>query len=92
MTLLEWAPDRCAIAGMGTTAYSEGSGVSVTALAAEAALAALSHAGLEFPDIDTMVRSDYGHPSHVALADALNVITSREGSGLGTLSSASGES
>ncbi|GAA1637955.1 thiolase C-terminal domain-containing protein [Georgenia ruanii] len=68
-----WVPDSCAIVGIGTTAYTKQSGVSVTALAAEAALAAIADAGLEPGDIDGMIRSDYDEVSQVALADALGI-------------------
>ncbi|MDT0202686.1 thiolase C-terminal domain-containing protein [Nocardioides sp. AE5] len=68
-----WVPDACAIAGIGATAYTKASGVSVTALAAEAALAAVRDAGLEVDDIDGMVRSDYDEVSQAALADTLGI-------------------
>ena len=69
----DWTPDTCAVVGIGTTAYSKRSGVSPTALAAEAALAAIADAGLDPADIDGFVRSDYDEASAVALADALGV-------------------
>lgn len=69
----DWVPDACAIAGIGTTAFTKSSGVSPTALAAEAALAAIGDAGLEPGDIDGFVRSDYDETSPVALADALGL-------------------
>lgn len=72
-TTYEWVPDACAIVGIGTTAYSKASGVSVTALAAEAALAAIADAELEPRDIDGFVRSDYDETSPVALADTLGI-------------------
>ncbi|MDF1602239.1 lipid-transfer protein [Nocardioides sp. YIM 152315] len=68
-----WKPDACAIAGIGTTAYTKSSGASVTALAAEAALAAIEDAGLEPADIDGFVRSDYDEASPAALADTLGI-------------------
>jgi acetyl-CoA acetyltransferase len=69
----DWVPDACAIAGIGTTAYTKASGVSPTALAAEAALAAIADAGLEPTDIDGFVRSDYDETSPVALAHVLGI-------------------
>jgi acetyl-CoA acetyltransferase len=68
-----WEPDSCAIAGIGTTAYSKSSGVSPTALAAEAAIAACEDAGLPVTDIDGMVRSDYDEASAAAVADTLGI-------------------
>ncbi|PWI07619.1 lipid-transfer protein [Streptomyces sp. NWU339] len=68
-----WVPDRCAVVGIGTTAYSKASGVSVTSLAAEASLAAIADAGLVPADIDGLIRSDYDETSQVALADALGI-------------------
>lgn len=69
----DWVPDACAIAGIGTTAYSKASGVSPTALAVEAALNAIEDAGLRPADIDGFVRSDYDETSPGALADALGI-------------------
>lgn len=65
--------DACAIVGIGTTAYTRASGVSVTALAAEAALAAIADSGLKPEDIDGFVRSDYDETSPAALADACGI-------------------
>ena len=73
MSRYDWVPDQCAIVGIGTTAFTKESGVSVTALAAEAALKAIADAGLEPSDIDGLVRSDYDQTSQVALADALGI-------------------
>ncbi|WP_235737161.1 thiolase C-terminal domain-containing protein [Nocardioides alcanivorans] len=69
----DWVPDACAIAGIGTTEFTKASGVSVTALAAEASLAAIRDAGLEPSDIDGFVRSDYDETSPAALADSLGI-------------------
>ncbi|MGC9667604.1 thiolase C-terminal domain-containing protein [Planosporangium sp. 12N6] len=69
----DWIPDACAIVGIGATAYTRASGVSVTALAAEAALNAIADAGLQPSDIDGLVRSDYDETSPVALADTLGL-------------------
>lgn len=56
--------DRCAITGIGATAFSTESGRSVAALAAEASLAAIADAGLTPADIDGVVRSDYDIVQH----------------------------
>jgi len=50
------ARDRCAIAGVGQTAFTRDSGVSVLSLATKACLAALADAGLEPGDVDGIVR------------------------------------
>lgn len=68
-----WRRDACAIAGIGTTAFSKDSGVSVTALAVEAAAAALTDAGLTPADVDGVVRNDMDLVSCAALADGLGV-------------------
>lgn len=66
-----WQRDRCAIVGVGETAYSKDSGTSVTALAAQAALAALADAGIDPADVDGIVRNDMDLVSCAALADAI---------------------
>ncbi len=63
--------DACAIAGIGHTDFSKNSGRSDLTLATQAALAAIADAGLVPADIDGIVRSDYDHVSHNALADAI---------------------
>lgn len=68
-----WRRDACAIAGIGTTEYSRDSGVSVTALAVEAASNALADAGLTPADVDGIVRNDMDLVSCAALADGLGV-------------------
>ncbi|WP_138996650.1 thiolase C-terminal domain-containing protein [Rhodococcus zopfii] len=68
-----WRRDACAIAGIGTTKYSKDSGVSVTALAVEAAANALADAGLTPADVDGVVRNDMDLVSCAALADGLGV-------------------
>ncbi|UYP20830.1 lipid-transfer protein [Rhodococcus sp. Z13] len=68
-----WRRDACAIAGIGTTRFSKDSGVSVTALAVEAAAAALEDAGLTPADVDGVVRNDMDLVSCAALADGLGV-------------------
>jgi acetyl-CoA acetyltransferase len=69
----EWVRDACAIAGIGVTEYSRQSGVSPTALAAEATIAAAADAGLPVTEIDGIVRSDYDEVSAAALADTLGI-------------------
>jgi acetyl-CoA acetyltransferase len=66
-----WQRDVCAIAGVGKSEYSKNSGTSVTALAAEAALAALTDAGLDPADVDGVIRNDMDVVSCAALADAI---------------------
>ncbi|KOS55871.1 thiolase C-terminal domain-containing protein [Rhodococcus rhodochrous] len=68
-----WRRDACAIAGIGTTEYSRDSGVSVTALAVEAASNALADAGMTPADVDGIVRNDMDLVSCAALADGLGV-------------------
>jgi acetyl-CoA acetyltransferase len=50
--------DRCAIVGIGSTAFSRNSGRSDLTLATQAALAAIDDAGLTAKDIDGIVRCD----------------------------------
>lgn len=66
-----WQQDSCAIAGIGHTAYTRDSGVSVMALAAEASLAALADAGLDPACVDGIIRCDSDLVRPVALADAI---------------------
>ena len=66
-----WQRDVCAIAGVGQSAFSKNSGVSVTALAADAALAALADAGIDPADVDGIVRNDMDLVSCAALGDAI---------------------
>src|SRR6476620_5505879 len=66
-----WQRDACAIAGVGESEYSKDSGTSVTALAAEAALAALTDAGVDPADVDGVIRNDMDLVSCAALADAI---------------------
>jgi len=68
-----WQPDACAVVGIGTTEYSKASGVSPTALAARAAIAAAQDAGIDVRDIDGIVRSDYDEASAAAVADTLGI-------------------
>lgn len=67
--------DRCAISGIGSSAFSTNSGRSVLSLAAEAALEAIRDAGLEPDDIDGVVRCDHdaGSVSHSDMAHALGL-------------------
>lgn len=48
--------DKCAVAGIGQTAFSRNSGRSVLSLATEASLKALAEAGLSVEDVDGIVR------------------------------------
>lgn len=66
-----WKPDTCAIVGVGESAYTKSSGTSVTALAAQASLAALSDAGLTPAEVDGVVSNDMDLVSCAALADAI---------------------
>ena len=66
-----WQRDHCAIAGVGESAYTKNSGVSVTALATEAALAALADAGIDPADVDGVIRNDMDLVSCAALGDAI---------------------
>ena len=65
--------DQCAIVGIGATDFSRESGRSVLSLACQAALAAITDAGLKVEDIDGLVRSDYDAVSHNDLANALGL-------------------
>ncbi|MGW0017310.1 thiolase C-terminal domain-containing protein [Rhodococcus sp. NPDC003382] len=66
-----WKRDACAIVGIGESAYTKNSGTSVTALAAEATLAALADAGISPSEVDGIVRNDMDRVSCAALADAI---------------------
>ena len=48
--------DKCAVVGIGQTAFSRDSGRSVLSLATEASLKAIADAGLTVDDIDGVVR------------------------------------
>ena len=63
--------DRCAIAGVGATEFSRGSGRSELRMAAEAVDAALVDAGIEPSEVDGIVRCDMENVSHNALADTI---------------------
>ena len=65
--------DRCAIVGVGQTAFSRSSGRSVLSLATEASLAAIHDAGLATSDIDGIVRCDFDVVGHHDLANALGL-------------------
>ena len=58
MTELHHHRDRCAVVGIGQTAFTRDSGVSDLSLATEASLAALHDAGLTPADVDGIVRCD----------------------------------
>ena len=63
--------DRCAIAGVGETAYTKASGMSDLALAVTACEAALADAGIDAAEVDGVVRNDFDTVTHNELADAL---------------------
>jgi acetyl-CoA acetyltransferase len=65
--------DRCAITGIGTTAFTKASGVSDLLLAVAASRDAIADAGLRPADIDGIVRNDMDLVTHNALADALGI-------------------
>jgi acetyl-CoA acetyltransferase len=65
--------DRCAISGVGATAFTRASGRSTLSLATEAALAAIGDAGLRPADIDGIVRSEMDGVTHNDLAAALGL-------------------
>jgi len=72
---LDYAPhrDRCAIAGIGETAYTKRSGMSELALAVTACANALEDAGIRASDVDGIVRNDFDLVTHNELADALGI-------------------
>ncbi|MEV0494677.1 thiolase C-terminal domain-containing protein [Streptomyces atratus] len=74
-TTSDYAPyrDRCAIAGIGQTAYTKRSGVSELSLAVEACTAALADAGIPVYEVDGIIRNDFDLVSHNELADALGI-------------------
>jgi acetyl-CoA acetyltransferase len=72
MTLREHR-DQCAIAGIGTTAYSKDSGVSDLTLAIQASRTAIADAGMVAADIDGIIRCDMDLVTHNALADGLGL-------------------
>ncbi|HZZ88955.1 MAG TPA: transporter [Caulobacteraceae bacterium] len=65
--------DKTAVVGIGQTAFSRDSGVSVLTLATEAALAALADAGLSAGDVDGIVRCDSDTVTPFTLGAALGV-------------------
>ena len=65
--------DKCAVVGVGQTAFSRDSGRSVLSLATEAALKALEDAGLTVDDVDGIVRADVDTVAPYTLAAALGV-------------------
>lgn len=65
--------DKCAVAGIGQTAFTRDSGRSVLSLATEAALKALEDAGLTVDDVDGIVRADVDTVTPYSLAAALGV-------------------
>jgi acetyl-CoA acetyltransferase len=65
--------DRCAITGIGSTAFTRASGVSELALAISACRDAIADAGLSRADVDGIVRCDMDSVTHNALATALGI-------------------
>jgi acetyl-CoA acetyltransferase len=65
--------DRCAIAGIGSTDFSRDSGRSDLTLATQAALAALSDAGLSPREVDGIVRCDSDLVRHNDLVQSLGM-------------------
>jgi acetyl-CoA acetyltransferase len=65
--------DRCAISGIGTTAFSSDSGRSTLSLAVEASLAAIADAGVRPAEVDGIVRCDLDAVAHNDLAEALGL-------------------
>ncbi|WP_332770280.1 thiolase C-terminal domain-containing protein [Phenylobacterium sp.] len=65
--------DKCAVVGIGQTAFARDSGRSVLSLATEAALKALEDAGLTVDDVDGIVRADVDTVTPYSLAAALGV-------------------
>ena len=65
--------DKCAVAGVGQTAFTRDSGRSVLSLATEAALAALADAGLSVDDVDGIVRCESDTVTPYTLGAALGV-------------------
>lgn len=63
--------DKCAIAGIGETAYTRNSGMSDLGLAVQACERALADAGLTAADVDGLIRNDFDNVPHNDLADAL---------------------
>lgn len=63
--------DKCAVAGIGATAFSRDSERSVLTLATEASLAAIADAGLAVGDIDGIVRCEQDAVASYTLAAAL---------------------
>jgi acetyl-CoA acetyltransferase len=65
--------DKCAVAGIGQTAFARDSGRSVLSLATEASLAALADAGLTVDDVDGIVRCESDTVTPYTLGAALGV-------------------
>jgi len=63
--------DKCAVVGIGQTAFSRDSGRSVLSLATEASLKAIADAGLTVDDIDGIVRCEQDTVRPYSLAAAL---------------------
>jgi acetyl-CoA acetyltransferase len=65
--------DKTAVIGIGQTAFMRDSGRSVLSLATEAALAALTDAGLTPDDVDGIIRCDYDTVTPFSLGASLGV-------------------
>jgi acetyl-CoA acetyltransferase len=65
--------DKCAVVGIGQTAFSRDSGRSVLSLATEASLKAIADAGLTVDDIDGIVRCEQDTVRPYSLAASLGV-------------------
>ncbi|HEX7761016.1 MAG TPA: transporter [Caulobacteraceae bacterium] len=65
--------DKCAVAGIGQTAFARDSARSVLSLATEASLAALADAGLTVDDVDGIVRCESDTVTPYTLGAALGV-------------------
>jgi acetyl-CoA acetyltransferase len=76
--------DRCAIAGIGTTDFTSSSGRSTLTLATQAAMAAITDAGLVPSDVDGIVRCEHDEVRHNDLAEALGTANVTFWSSVGT--------
>lgn len=65
--------DACAITGIGATDFTRDSGRTTLTLATQAAMAAITDAGLEPADIDGLIKSDYDEVQCTDLAHSLGL-------------------